>query len=200
MVKIKNVLLLISVYCLIVSCNSTQKKHSIIELSNKIVINKELSFCDILNSLSDTVSSVPYDTYRGTPYLHIEKESSKLFTTFKYYEKYPKYDEFGSMNGGKITLSRLIFFEDISNSRITVMSINDTINIDTNSKLVNKYDKYFIINFNDYFKEDPFYLDKIDFEIKINKDYNSKDPVMVGVYWDDLSDYYKEKKCDNGID
>ena len=198
MKTIKIISFLIIICYLLISCELTKKNQPKKLSDSGIVKDEELPFCDILKSLSNKISSTPYDTYRGTPYLVSEKESNEFSTIFKYYEDYPEYDEFGSINGGKITLSRLIFFEELKESNMTIMSINDTILINGTSKFINKYDKYFIINFNDYFGGDPFYLDKIDFTVKINTNYTGKKPVLIGVYWDNLDDYYKSVKCDNG--
>ncbi|PHS07165.1 MAG: hypothetical protein COA88_09215 [Kordia sp.] len=179
---------------LIFGCKTKTDVDKNIESINKV----EPTFCQILDSIVSRKSSIPYDTYRGTPYLKKTKVKNGEDIVYHFYEKYPEYNEDGFVNGGKVTLSNIILRNAPRAIKITVKSKEKTIIID-NSKIEKINNSFYIINFPDYFGDtDPFYTDKIDFEVIFqDSGIGDSDPILVGVYWDTLRDYYNNEDCDN---
>ncbi len=155
---------------------------------------KLLSWCEIIDSLSKKTSSIPYDTYRGTDYLKKEIKNKNEKIIYHFFEDYPEYDDEGFYNGGKITLRYILLRQKPMND-IVIKSSSKTINV-SSSDIQEIGKDIFLISTIKYFKnDDPFYEDKIDFYIQLNEDTFTQDPVLIGVYWDNINDFYDNYDC-----
>lgn len=198
MKKIISISCALYILCL---CSCNFKKKPSIEYSEDIgrkeLRGKETVFCEILDSLAKKTSSIPYDTYRGTPYL--KKDITKVGENkivYHFYEDYPEYDDDGFYNGGMITLRYIILRKKPTHSSvITIKSNNSLVDINT-SKIIKVREDIFLISTLEYFNEgDPFYEDIIDFYVSVEGDIFDFFPELIGVYWANLKDYYDKNKC-----
>lgn len=166
------------------------------EVENKLD-NDVRDLCDVLDSVMRKTSSIPYNTLQGTPYLKIHESKVDSCISYRFFDDYPEMDEEGFDNGGKITLQSIIM-PNVDFRVLEVESQKSKVIIDK-KKIKKIRDGIFIVNLDDYFDKDsdPFYEGRIDFKINfIEVVKGNYYPILVGVYWENLEDYYQSNICE----